>query len=290
MDTIKGKNVLITGGTGFIGSNLAKEISSKNANLSILKTRLGNRDELIKETKDIDVIFHLAGEVLAPKKEDLPQKNFEVNTIGTLNILDAGRINDVEQIIFSSTMSIFGNPKYLPVNEKHERNPSTFYGLSKLAAEECCRLYTKLYDMNITILRYSSVYGKGQKPDWVIPIFIKNALNGEAITIFGSGDNTGDFVHVEDIIKANLLATLNKKAYDEDFNIGSGKEKSINELAEIIRKQLNPAIEIRHNHINDEKSRRFVFDISKAKKLMGYSPVHTIADFIGDYNVKLMRK
>ncbi len=291
MDVLNEKNILITGGTGFIGSYLVNSLKKK-ANLSVLtrgreiqdvkniKVSLENRKGVIKAARDIDIIFHMGGEVLTPRKRDLPEKNFEVNTIGTLNILEAGRINDIQQIIFSSTMSVFGNPKYLPVDEKHEKNPNTFYGLSKLSAEECCRLYTQLYDMKITILRYSSVYGLGQNPEWVIPLFIKNALTKKTIAIFGSGENSGDFTHVKDIIRANILSMMNKKAYGADFNIGSGKETSINELAEIIKESVNHKIKIKHTHITEGKPKRFVFDISKARTLIDYTPRYVIADSI----------
>lgn len=289
MEVINEKNVLITGGTGFIGNYLVNSLKKK-ANLSVLtvskeikdvkniKVNLRDRNGVIKAARDIDIIFHMGGEVPTPGIRDLPQKNFEVNTIGTLNILEAGRINDVQQIIFSSTMSVFGDPKYLPMDEKHKKNPNTFYGLSKLSAEECCRLYKQLYDVKITILRYSSVYGVGQNPDWVIPTFIKNGLTEKTITIFGRGENSGDFVHVKDVVRANILSVVNKKAYGEDFNIGSGKETSINELADIIRELVNLKIKIKHNHMNEGKTKRFVFDISKARTLIDYNPRYTIDD------------
>jgi UDP-glucose 4-epimerase len=303
---ILGKSVLVTGGTGFIGSHLVDALKdfcsviilSRRRNIEGLKTinaDLRDENDICKKigNLDIDIVFHLAGNVKSPGKETA-EEYFEINARGTKNLLEACRKNDIEKIIYSSSMSVFGNPLYLPVDEKHPKIPNTFYGMSKFLGEIYCMEYRDFYDLNTIILRYSDVFGPRQPPVWVTSIFINNALNNKPLHIYGSGKSSVDFVYVKDIVTANINAASKKEAIGEDFNIGSGSGITIEELAKTIKKIMND-VKITYDpkeKNNDEK--KFLFDISKAKKMLGYKPNYTIEnglfeqmDYISRRNAQL---
>ena len=284
---ILGKSVLVTGGTGFIGSHLVEALKDacevivlsrgrKMEGIKTINADLRDENNLCKEIGNlgIDIVFHLAGNVKLPGK-DTAEEHLEINAAGTKNLLEACRKKDIEKIIYSSSMSVFGNPLYLPVDEKHPKIPKSFYGISKLLGEIYCNEYHDFYDLNTIILRYSDVFGPRQPMVWVTSIFINNALNNKPLQIYGSGKSSGDFVYIKDIVNANIIAASPKKAVGEDFNIGSGEETTIEELAYTI-KNLTGKGDISYVSEKQDKRRMFVFDISKAKKTIGYAPQYTL--------------
>lgn len=287
MSEIEGKNILITGGSGFIGRHLVESLIGKcnliisshrkiegrnidRKNAKLIELQLEDFDEVNKTLKDIDIVFHLAAEIGYPGEKTKPLGMYRSNTMGSLSLLEACRSNDV-RLVYSSSMAVYGTPKYLPVDEKHPKNPKSFYGASKLGGEYYCLLFNELYSIETTVLRYSTVYGPGMDRRWVTSIFFKRALEDKPLTIYGSGESTSDFVFVEDVVQANLFASLKNKAIGEDFNIGSGAETSLKELAEQIIQITNKG-NIAHDYTKDEKIKRFRFDISKAKKILNYNP------------------
>jgi UDP-glucose 4-epimerase len=295
-------NILITGATGFIGSNICKELintgynvfglsySGRTQNISslsncerfhLIKGDIRERETIchILESNNIKTVLHLASYI--PQIDSLSDSSlcFDINVKGTLNVLRAAYLNSVSKFIFSSSMSVYSQPpKYLPVDEEHPTQPSTYYGKSKFWGELCCNLYSKV--MNIIILRYSGVYGKGQEKYRAIPTFINQALSNEPITIHGDGTQTSDFVYVKDVIQATLQA-LNKNR-SGIFNIGSGEEVSIKKLAKKIIVLCNSKTEITIENKNSERPFRFAYDISKAKKVLGYSP-HPLEEGLSEY-------
>jgi UDP-glucose 4-epimerase len=285
-DKFEGKNILVTGADGFVGGHLCNELADKcNLTALVYKKKLHgiksiqgditDKNRLLKLGGEYDLVFHIAGLVQKPGID--PISFFDVNSVGTSNILEFCKKNKIENLILSSTTDVYGEPTYLPVDENHPRLPHNAYGMSKLLAEIFCEEYAKRSNIDVTILRYSYIQGVGQFEKRAASIFIKNALNKEDIVIHGSGENTYDFVDVHDVIAANLLAAFNKKTRDQTFNIASGKETSINQLAETIRKLINPKIKIKHMQTGEVRQEKLVFDISKAKTVMSYIPEYSIS-------------
>ena len=287
MDKFRDKKILVSGASGFVGSYLCdllkdrcnltalvfnKEIRGvKNLSVDITK-----REDVLKIKDHYDLIFHVAG--LVQKPGNKPEDYFNVNAIGTVNILELCKQNKIKNLILSSTVEVYGEPQYFPIDENHPKIPKNYYGMSKLLAEDFCREYARKHKIDLVISRYSYIQGRGQFKKRVVPVFIDNAINGKDIVIDGSGKDTYDFVDIHDVVEANLLAAFNKKAKNQEFNIAAGKETSINELAEIIKELVNPEIEIKHNRVNEGKPKRCVFDVSKARTLIGYAPRYTIVD------------
>lgn len=285
-EKLKDKNILITGGSGFIGSHLVETLKSL-CNVTVL-SRTKNiegvesinvdlRDEkgVLKKIRnsDFDIVFHTAGRVKLPGEYNDEKEYFEVNAIGTKNILEVCRRKEIERFIYSSSMAVFGNALYLPVNEEHPKIPESLYGMSKLLGEIYCNEFHRLYGTNTTILRYSAVFGPRQNEKWVIPIFINNALKKEPIQV--RNVSSGDFVYVKDVVTANILAACEKGATGEDFNIGSGIETTVKELAYVVKKII-PDAKIRCVSAKNEAIKRFVFDISKARNVLGYEPIFSL--------------
>ena len=281
------KKILVSGASGFVGSCLCDSLKDR-CNLTALvfnkeirgvkslSVDITKIEDVLKIKDHYDLIFHVAG--LVQKPENKPEDYFNVNAIGAVNILELCKQNKIKNLILSSTVEVYSKPQYFPIDEDHPKIPKNYYGMSKLLAENFCREYARKHKIGLTILRYSYVQGGGQLKKRVVPVFIDNAIDGKDIVIDGSGKDTYDFVDIHDVVKANLLVAFNKKAKNQEFNIASGKETSINELAEIIKELVNPKIKIKRNPMNKEKQKRFVFDISKARTLIGYTPRYTIAD------------
>jgi len=289
---------LITGGAGFIGSHIAEKLVESRRgevvvfdNLSVgqkenipqgckfVEGDIRDKEKLNKAMGKTDIVFHNAACVTIRGSFEKFQEIVNVNHRGTLNVLEAAANQKVKKIIFASSMGVYGEPEYLPVSEEHPLNPNSPYGLSKITGELYCQLFEEKYGITPVILRYFNTYGTKQILSpyvGVITSFINQALNKEPLTVYGDGEQTRDFVWVKDVAQANLLAAFsNAKGI---FNIGSGKETSINRIADLIIEQLGgkkvyldePAGEIK----------RMVADISKAKKILKYSPEGEVSDLL----------
>jgi len=245
--------VLITGGAGFIGSNIAKYLISKNIKVRVIdnlssgkKTNLDNlnvdfiegdildRKLLDSLMEDIDLVYHLAASVGRLKGIENPIEDAQANIIGTINILESMKKYSVKKIIYSSSAAVYGEPKKELIDEKHETNPNSQYGVSKLAAEKLVEAYKHLYNIDFVILRYFNIFGINQRYDYygnVIPIFVNKILNNLPIKIYGDGLQTRDFINVFDIAKINYLAAINNKVSNRIINVGTDQEISIISLA-----------------------------------------------------------
>lgn len=276
------KKILITGAGGFIGNRLLKALLHKGyeavgvdfGKRGFLQTDVRNFDatlRIIKSQKP-EAVFHLAA-ALPPEsaEEENPLLYFDVNIRGTFNVLEACRLAGVKKIIYSSSMSVYGKKiKYLPVDEKHPAKPDSFYGLSKLFGEEIAELYAKKYGMKIICLRYGGAFGGGRSRG-AVSVFAKNALLGKPLHIFQN--MSWDLTWVEDIIKANILAFQKINKFDfEIFNIGSGKETSLDNLAKEIIKMINSKSKIEFDK-RAPKS-RFYMDVKKARNFLSYCPAN----------------
>ena len=287
-------NILVTGAAGFIGSHLCKELTLKKYNVFGLSPSNNFQDikPLLKQKKihllrgdirnlnflkriikkhQIKIIFHLAA-ALPHDDDDIkdPFLLFEVNARGTLNLLNAAHLNGVEKFIYVSSSSVYSEPsEYLPVDENHLTRPSTIYGVSKLAGELCCNAYAK--EMKITVLRYCGAFGVGQDKHYATYRFISQALKNEPITIYGDGTQSSDFTYIGDIVQGTILAMRKNKS--GIYNISSGKETSIRDLAKKIIKITGSQSKIILTNKNTNRPFRFFLDIKRAKKILGYSPL-----------------
>jgi UDP-glucose 4-epimerase len=296
---------LVTGGAGFIGSNLAGYLIREGHDVSVLDNLssgyrrnidavpgaaflngdIRDGDCIERATAGRDVVFHLAASVGNKRSIDNPISDAEINVIGTLRVLEAARKAGVRKVVISSSAGIFGELKTLPIREDHPVEPDSPYGASKLCAEKEGLAYAKLYGMDVVCLRYFNVYGPNQRFDAygnVIPIFVFQMLQGVPVTIFGDGEQTRDFVNVRDVVQANVKAAM-KPGTTGAFNIGSGTRITINDLVERLKAASNLSPVVRHGHPRAGDVRDSLADISKARKAFGFEPAVTIDEGLPEY-------
>lgn len=285
--------VVVTGGCGFIGSNLAEELSKyydvvvvdnlstgsfdnlKGLDVEFVEgdiTDLGLLQDLFK---DVDYVFHQAAVVSVPESIEDPLKANEVNIGGTLNVLIAARDCGVKKVVNASSCAVYGDVHELPVSEDVTPKPLNPYAVTKLASEYYCRIFSEVYGLNTASLRYFNIYGPGQSPESdyaaVIPQFIHRALNGRELVIHGDGEQTRDFVFVKDVVRANILAMVSKE--NGVFNVASGKQVSINQLASLIAGDVG----VTYGQPREGDIKHSVGDTSKAK-LLGFETVYSVED------------
>ncbi len=287
-------NCLVTGGAGFIGSQVVRELISLGKtpiiydnlstgytqNLEGLSVKLVKADvrdfvalnKVIKEN-NIDTIFHLAASVGNKRSIDDPYYDAENNYTGVLNVVEAMRHNSVKSIVFSSSAGIFGEPQYEPLDEAHPCEPDSPYGVSKLGGEKLILSYAKLYGFKAVALRYFNVYGPRQRFDAygnVIPIFLKRALEGKDLTIYGDGEQTRDFVSVFDVAKANVSAA--QADYTGPVNVGTGTRITINDLAKAVIEISGASSKIIHGPIRPGDVRHCTAKVDQLKTVLGVEP------------------
>lgn len=297
--------VLVTGGAGFIGSNLVKTLLYKKEdvlaldnlssgfekNLSFLPRThfiqgdIRDSDLLNTIMHEVDVIYHLAASVGNKRSIDNPVLDADINVMGTLNILEAARRHRVKKIVVTSSAGIFGELKTLPIKEDHALQPSTPYACSKLYAEKIALAYSALYGIDIVALRYFNVYGPNQRFDAygnVIPIFMFNMLQNETLSIFGDGRQTRDFVNVHDVVQANIKSAA-VKGLSGAFNIGSGESVTIHQLIKELTEVsgIHPQIEYKDKRPGDVRDS--LADITAAKHAFGYQPAISLHHGLREY-------
>ncbi|MDB9252921.1 NAD-dependent epimerase/dehydratase family protein [Halorubrum ezzemoulense] len=295
-------SVLVTGGGGFIGSHLADRLvdvcevvvydnfstgqrSHVPADATIIEANLRDPDRLTEAISDVDVVFHEAAQVSVQRSIESPVGSKEVNLDPILTVLEAARQTDT-RVVFASSAAIYGHPHTLPIDESHPKEPTSPYGLEKLTADQYCRLYHELYGVETVVLRYFNAYGPRQHDSdysGVISVFQRQARAGDEITVDGDGTQTRDFVHVEDIVQANLRAATSNTAVGEAFNIGTGESISIRELAETIRELTSSDADIIHTDPRDGDIDQSRADITKARSKLGFEPHYTIEDGLRQY-------
>lgn len=265
---IKGKVAIVTGSSGFIGSQLLEELSQQRMTVAgfdkILGHDIGNREHLKRLMQGADYVFHLAVLPINPCAENM-RLCIKTNAIGTLNVAEAAKAGGVKKIIYSSTSAVYGNMDDARiVDETRPCNPNTMYGVSKLLGELAVRASGVPY----IILRYMNVYGIGQKSG-LIPILLDCVKNNIPPTIDGDGQQAFDFVHVRDIVHANILAA-NSTVGDEVFNIGGNNEITVTEVVKTVLDAAKSDMVPAHRP-SDSRVRR-VGSSDKARKLLGYVP------------------
>ena len=297
---MKNKNIIITGGAGFIGTNLARTLADDNNvtiiddlstgkieniqdlinenKIKFIKGSITDLDLLKKSFKNVDYVFHQAALASVPQSFEDPVKTNNINLNGTVNVLIASRDNNVEKVVWASSCAVYGDNTDLPLKETSSTNPLSPYAATKLAGELYANIFSNVYNLPIVSLRYFNVYGPWQNPhgDYaaVIPLFISKILDDQPLVIYGDGKQTRDFIFVEDVVRANIFFA--EKAENGVFNIGCGVKTSINEIAKMILKISNKNdTEIIYKEKREGDIKDSFSDISKMKKT-GFKPEYSL--------------
>jgi len=296
----RGLKVLVTGGAGFVGSNLVNRLVEEGAKITVLDDLFSGRRENIHYLDDIEFIegsvtdFDLLEKVMSGKNMVFnlavrniivsvksPRLDFKVNTEGTFNVLQAAKDTGVDRVIYTSSASVYGNPRYLPINEDDRLSTLNPYAASKLSGENYCFAFYETYRLPVSILRYSNVYGVNQSPlnpyCGVVSKFFESLMKNEAPHIHGDGEQTRDFTYVDDVVEATLLASLNPRCEGDVFNVGTGKETSVNELADRILGVTESGVKPKYIDRRDiDNIRRRVLNIEKSRRVLRWIPQTTL--------------
>lgn len=290
--------VLVSGGAGFIGSNLVDKLINLGHNVCIIdnlstgninnvnkKAQLYINDILdpnvskIFEKERFDIVYHLAAQINVQKSIMNPIFDSNVNICGTINIINNCVNYNVKKIVYSSSAAVYGHPQYLPIDEIHVIRPISYYGLSKYTAEEYIRVFSNLNNLDFTILRYANVYGIRQDPKGeggVISTFMNSLLKKQPLYIFGDGSALRDYIFVEDIVDANIAAL--SSGGKERFNIGTGVYTSVKELAENMIDIIGLKCNIEYASARKGDIVNSYFNISKAKNKLNWIPKFSLKD------------
>lgn len=296
----KNKKVLVTGGAGFVGSNLVNALVKEKAQVTVLDDLFTGRKENIDSfskiefikgsvtdfnlvsrlVKNADIVFNLAVRNIIVSTAS-PLLDFQVNTGGIFNVLLAAKKHGVERVVYSSSASVYGNPKYLPINEDDRLSTLSPYAASKLSGENYCSAFYESYNVPVVVLRYSNVFGVKQSPlnpyCGVVSRFFDRLMDGKAPHIHGDGEQTRDYTYISDVVEATLLASLTLKAEGEVLNVGSGKETSVTELTNYMTDITDCSISPAHIDKRDiDNIRRRVLNIEKIRRMLRWSPQVTL--------------
>ena len=296
--------VLVTGGAGFIGSNLVRALLARGDEVRVLDNfSTGNRTNLAGLQRDVElvegelrsyervhnavrgveVVFHLGALGSVPRSVQDPLTSGAVNVEGTLNVLLAARDESVRRVVFASSSSIYGNQPELPLEESMAPDPISPYGVAKLAAERYCVSFSRVYEaLETVVLRYFNVFGPRQDPRSqyaaVVPLFITAIAAGEPVTIFDDGEQSRDFTYVDNVVAANLLAGAAEGASGLIFNISAGAPTTVNKLASTIGGLLGTDVERTYLPPRPGDLRNSWADVSAAQRVLGYQPSVSLED------------
>ncbi|WP_297423400.1 NAD-dependent epimerase/dehydratase family protein [Clostridium sp.] len=288
--------VLITGGAGFIGSHVVDLLIKNDYDVCVLDNLThGKRKNLnpnvtfynidirkedvfnIFEKERPDIVVHNAAQISVSNSLEKPLEDAQVNIIGSINILEASRRFKVQKIIYPASAAIFGEPEYLPIDEKHSLNMISHYGVSKHVVEHYLEVYKKLYDIDYVILRYSNVYGPRQDSTGeggVVAIFFEKMIKGHAPCIYGNGEQIRDFVYVKDVAKANLIAIQGNRS--GIYNVCTNTKTTVNNLFSYIRDIIRNDIEPLYLEERKGDIRQSYMTYEKIRNELGWNPDYSI--------------
>lgn len=304
--------VLVTGGAGFIGSHLCEELLRKDKKVVALdnfdtyyEPRLKEKNiegiiedpkfhlvrgdireqkkiEKIFEEYDVRKVVHLAARAGVRPSVKNPQLYEDVNVGGTLNLLEISLKNDVKNFVYGSSSSVYGKTEEVPFREDGPTNPISPYAASKLAGDIYCRTYSQLHDLNVTIVRFFTVYGPRQRPEMAIHKFTRLIGRGEKIPMYGDGTSKRDYTYIDDIV-SGITSALEENFDFEIFNLGKSETVELRRLISIIEEQLEKDAEVDRQPMPKGDVPITYADISKARKMLGYDPLTTIEDGIEEF-------
>lgn len=289
--------ILVTGGAGFIGSNLVEELLGRGHEVRILDNfstglraniapfiddielvegDLQSYERVHHAVRGVEVVFHQGALPSVPRSIQDPLTTNAVNITGTLNVLLASRDSKVARVVYASSSSVYGETEILPKTESMALAPLAPYAVAKLSGEYYCQAFSRVYPIETVCLRYFNVFGPRQDPtsqySAVIPNFIRKMLDGTRPTIFGDGEQSRDFTPVANVVEANILAATADDVSGETFNIACGAASTLNELVGSLNEILGTAIEPVYAGARLGEIRHSLADVSKAERMLGYAP------------------
>lgn len=295
---------LVTGGAGFIGSNIVKALIDNGDAVRVLdnlstghkkniepfldkidfqNADLTNTDDCCKAVNGVDYVLHQGAVPSVPRSVNNPLLTNNSNVVGTLNLLIAARDAKIKRLVYAASSSAYGDSPVMPKVETMPSRPKSPYAIQKLTGELYCQVFSKIFGLETVVLRYFNVFGPNQDPDStysaVIPRFIKTIMNDEKPVVFGDGLTSRDFTYVDNNVHANILAcTADNTAVGEVINIACGYQTSLNQLVEKINKYLGKSISCKYEAERTGDVKHSLADIEKAEKLLGYKPLVTFDD------------
>ena len=301
LNRLSGQRVLVTGGAGFVGSRvvarlldvgatvtvlddfftgLEENLPSPSTNMQVVRGSVVDQELVGKLVAEADYVAHMAARNIIVSTKN-PREDFETNIGGTLNVLLAARESRVRRVVYTSSASVYGNPRYLPINEDEVTNMLSPYACSKYGGENYCKAFFESYDLPVASVRYSNVYGPGQRPEnpycGVVAKFFASAMAGQPPVIHGDGEQTRDYTYVDDAVEATLLALVSVRADGQVYNVGTGHETTVNKLAETIIRITGHNLHPQHVDRRDiDNIRRRVLSIEKARRELRWSPDVTL--------------
>lgn len=303
--------ILITGGAGFIGSHLCEKYTREGhtvlcldnfmsgnllnvrhlldyRNFKLIKGDIRDYHLLEEVTRDVEVIFHLAAQIHVDRSYIEPRLTYEINVMGTQNILEIARLYDAKKVIHASTSEVYGSAQYAPIDEKHPLNAPHPYGASKIAADRMCHAYIQTYGMNISIVRLFNAFGPRQRDlgyGGVISIFTRRVLSNMPPLIYGDGLQTRDYTYIKDVMRAFDVVLNHDGPITEPVNFGNGSELSILDLANLIIDLCGKRGIIKPVHVESRigEVQRLIADARRAKSLLGWEPEYNLEKGLAEY-------